>query len=144
VARNGFWTTWPKQRGRNLLAHSLQCARCHDHKFDPVPTRDYYSCAGCVCDDPAQRAAPRRSCRTENTALEEKKFLELRHAGYLATLQRLDEKLVRNATDWFREKGADPAQWNAAIAQAQTQDGARGAKAAAEFEGVFNIARGIS
>jgi len=29
--------------GQVFLGHSLQCARCHDHKFDPVPTRDYYS-----------------------------------------------------------------------------------------------------
>ncbi len=29
--------------GQTFLAHALQCARCHDHKFDPIPTRDYYS-----------------------------------------------------------------------------------------------------
>ena len=29
--------------GQTFLAHPLQCAKCHDHKFDPVPTRDYYS-----------------------------------------------------------------------------------------------------
>ena len=28
--------------GQTFLAHALQCARCHDHKFDPIPTRDYY------------------------------------------------------------------------------------------------------
>ncbi|MEM7143626.1 MAG: DUF1553 domain-containing protein [Verrucomicrobiota bacterium] len=28
--------------GQTFLAHALQCAKCHDHKFDPVPTRDYY------------------------------------------------------------------------------------------------------
>ncbi|HEX6985328.1 MAG TPA: DUF1549 domain-containing protein, partial [Planctomycetaceae bacterium] len=28
--------------GETFLAHGLSCARCHDHKFDPVPTRDYY------------------------------------------------------------------------------------------------------
>ena len=29
--------------GQVFLAHALQCAKCHDHKFDPVPTRDFYS-----------------------------------------------------------------------------------------------------
>ncbi|CAN5192951.1 PSD1 and planctomycete cytochrome C domain-containing protein [soil metagenome] len=29
--------------GQTFLAHALQCARCHDHKFDPVPTRDFYA-----------------------------------------------------------------------------------------------------
>ena len=29
--------------GQVFLAHPLQCCKCHDHKFDPLPTRDYYS-----------------------------------------------------------------------------------------------------
>ena len=28
--------------GQTFLGHAMQCAKCHDHKFDPVPTRDYY------------------------------------------------------------------------------------------------------
>lgn len=32
--------------GRAVLAQTLGCARCHDHKFDPVPTADYYALAG--------------------------------------------------------------------------------------------------
>ncbi|MFP6883279.1 MAG: DUF1549 domain-containing protein [Roseibacillus sp.] len=32
--------------GRVFLGLALGCARCHDHKFDPVPERDYYALAG--------------------------------------------------------------------------------------------------
>ena len=32
--------------GRGVIGLSVACARCHDHKFDPIPTRDYYSLAG--------------------------------------------------------------------------------------------------
>ena len=32
--------------GKAFLAQTLGCARCHDHKFDPIPTRDYYAMAG--------------------------------------------------------------------------------------------------
>ena len=32
--------------GRAFLGLTIACARCHDHKFDPIPTADYYSLAG--------------------------------------------------------------------------------------------------
>jgi hypothetical protein len=31
---------------RAFLGLTVSCARCHDHKFDPIPTRDYYALAG--------------------------------------------------------------------------------------------------
>ena len=32
--------------GQGILATTIACARCHDHKFDPIPQRDYYAMAG--------------------------------------------------------------------------------------------------
>ena len=32
--------------GRAMLGLTIACARCHDHKFDPIPTADYYALAG--------------------------------------------------------------------------------------------------
>jgi hypothetical protein len=31
---------------RGILGLTVACARCHDHKFDPIPTKDYYGLAG--------------------------------------------------------------------------------------------------
>jgi hypothetical protein len=31
---------------RGFLGITVACARCHDHKFDPIPTKDYYALAG--------------------------------------------------------------------------------------------------
>ncbi|HUA87101.1 MAG TPA: PSD1 and planctomycete cytochrome C domain-containing protein [Bryobacteraceae bacterium] len=31
---------------RGLLGMTVGCARCHDHKFDPIPTKDYYGLVG--------------------------------------------------------------------------------------------------
>jgi hypothetical protein len=32
--------------GRSVLGLSISCARCHDHKYDPIPTKDYYALYG--------------------------------------------------------------------------------------------------
>ncbi len=32
--------------GKTVLGLTIACARCHDHKFDPIPTADYYALAG--------------------------------------------------------------------------------------------------
>ena len=32
--------------GKAMLGLSVSCARCHDHKFDPIPARDYYAMYG--------------------------------------------------------------------------------------------------
>ncbi|MBV8879034.1 MAG: DUF1549 domain-containing protein, partial [Planctomycetaceae bacterium] len=33
---------------RSFLGLTVSCARCHDHKFDPIPTQDYYSLTGVI------------------------------------------------------------------------------------------------
>jgi hypothetical protein len=54
--------------GKTFLGLTVACARCHDHKFDPIPTSDYYSLAGvlhstgvreAIIDTPARQAAIR-------------------------------------------------------------------------------------
>jgi Protein of unknown function (DUF1549)/Protein of unknown function (DUF1553)/Planctomycete cytochrome C len=42
--------------GRGLLGLTVGCARCHDHKFDPILTKDYYALAGVFA---STTAAPR-------------------------------------------------------------------------------------
>jgi hypothetical protein len=32
--------------GKTILGLTLSCARCHDHKYDPVPVEDYYALYG--------------------------------------------------------------------------------------------------
>jgi mono/diheme cytochrome c family protein len=138
VARQRFLDDVTNGVGETFLAHSLQCARCHDHKFDPIPTHDYYSVQAVFATTQlSERAAA--FLPVENTqGFEEKKYLELRRAEYLATLQGLDEMLVKNAEQWFVEKGIDPGKWHEAIAQAGTQE--RGGKRR-DFNGVFESAR---
>lgn len=37
---------WIDVTTRGLMGMTVACARCHDHKFEPVPTTDYYSLRG--------------------------------------------------------------------------------------------------
>ncbi|EKK04325.1 protein containing planctomycete cytochrome C domain protein [Rhodopirellula baltica SH28] len=68
LAALGFLTVGPRFRnnrleqiadkidvvGRGLMGITVSCARCHDHKYDPIPTEDYYSLYGVFasCDLP--------------------------------------------------------------------------------------------
>ena len=36
---------------RAFLALTVACARCHDHKFDPIPTANYYGLAGILASN---------------------------------------------------------------------------------------------
>ena len=43
--------------GRGFLGLTVACARCHDHKFDPITTQDYYALAGVFTQQPLRRNA---------------------------------------------------------------------------------------
>ncbi len=138
VARQRFLDDVTNSVGETFLAQSLQCARCHDHKFDPVPTRDYYAIqATFATTQLAER--PAAFLPDENTAgFDEAKYLEPRRADYFATLRRLDAQMLVAAQKWFEEKTLDPEKWNAAVAQARTQERSGKRK---EFESAFSLAR---
>jgi mono/diheme cytochrome c family protein len=42
--------------GKAFLGQTLACARCHDHKFDPIRSRDYYAMAGYMRSSRYQQA----------------------------------------------------------------------------------------
>ena len=80
---------------RGTMGMTVGCARCHDHKFDPIPTADYYSLygifasstepadppeLGTVANDPKQREAFEKELKEKEAEVEkfkEKRFAEL-------------------------------------------------------------------
>ena len=143
IARQRFLDDVTNSVGETFLAHSLQCARCHDHKFDPVPTHDYYSIqAAFATTQLCEREAA--FLKEENTqGFEEKKYLELRRAEHAEMLAKLDTQMLAKAQTWFAEKALDPSAWNSAVAQASKQPNVNFKGKRREFANVFEATRGI-
>jgi hypothetical protein len=61
---------------RGAMALTVQCARCHDHKYDPIPIKDYYSLYGVFrgCDD---RLVPLKPVEDAELSKRQKKFTEM-------------------------------------------------------------------
>lgn len=141
VARQRFLDDVTNSVGETFLAHSLQCARCHDHKFDPVPTRDYYSIQAVFATTQlAERQAD--FLPVENRAgFDEQRYLKQMADDYQQTLHELDEVLLANAEKWFAERDLSIEAWAAAVEQS------RGGNSRTTFSrrgrGVFNAARSL-
>lgn len=43
---------------RGLMGLTVTCARCHDHKFDPIPTTDYYALYAAIAPSKAPAMLP--------------------------------------------------------------------------------------
>ncbi len=53
---------------RGLMGMTVGCARCHDHKFDPIPQRDYYSLYGVFASSVEPHDLPLLAETTHNPA----------------------------------------------------------------------------
>lgn len=84
---------------RGLMGMTLSCARCHDHKFDPIPTKDYYSIYGVFAsseepgdkpllgDKSLPKQYPEYLAEKEKREAEAKKFRTEKEAELLAKLR---------------------------------------------------------
>ena len=142
IARQRFLDDVTNSVGETFLSHSLQCARCHDHKFDPIPTHDYYSFQACFSTTQiAERPAP--FLTKENvTQFEERKYLLVRQEELVADLKRLDEMQLAGAAQWYLDKSADRSGWDIAVSDARAFVANGGKKAKRpNFQSVFDVAR---
>jgi hypothetical protein len=76
--------------GKAVLGLTTGCARCHDHKFDAIPTKDYYALAGIF-----------KSTKYAWAGLEHHQYLDGFMAARLADQERLDKQQAR-MVDAFR------------------------------------------
>jgi hypothetical protein len=66
---------------KGFLGLTVTCARCHDHKFDPIPTKDYYSLHGIFasCVEPAIEPVISKVTSSPEYSDYYKKRMELEH-----------------------------------------------------------------
>ena len=98
---------------RSTMALTVSCARCHDHKFDPIPATDYYALAGIFTstEDDAGLGS-----RMGGSSLD---YYEPKHLGYLSTSSqaspipkeqidtlRAERDAAKKELDAIREKDA--------------------------------------
>ncbi|MFZ4768255.1 MAG: DUF1553 domain-containing protein, partial [Roseimicrobium sp.] len=140
IARQRFLDDVTDVVGQTFLSHTLQCARCHDHKFDPVPTRDYYAMQACFATTQlAERAAPFLPQENLN-GFEEIALLKGRELEHRAVLAALDEKTLAAARRWFADKKVYAAPFEKALSEVRNP--AKGGKAKRQ-RGGFEEARSL-
>lgn len=106
VTRQLFLDDVTNSVGETFLSLPLRCASCHDHKFDPIPTRDYYNIQSVFA--PVQFAErPASYLPEENTDQFEqnKRQLTRRKTHAEAALQQLKDKEEQAARSWFAARG---------------------------------------
>jgi Protein of unknown function (DUF1549)/Protein of unknown function (DUF1553)/Planctomycete cytochrome C len=118
IARQRFLDDVTNSIGETFLAHSLQCARCHDHKFDPIPTGDYYAIQAVFATTQiAEREAPFLQ-QEHQQGFSERKFLELRAREYSKGLEQLKKKVTLDAARvWLAENKRDATAFEATVAE---------------------------
>jgi mono/diheme cytochrome c family protein len=132
IARQRFLDDVTNSVGEVFLAHSLQCARCHDHKFDPIPTQDYYSVQAVFATTQLAERPARFFANENTTGFGERQYLEARRDELTALMKSLDDKSLAAVPGWYAERKLDPEKWNRAL---ESVTNAR--------RGRFNAARGV-
>ncbi len=78
-----------------FLGMTVTCARCHDHKFDPIPTADYYSLYGIFASsgEPVEKPV----IAPTNAA----------YAGYLVKRKEMDDRIASTREGFIKELYGD-------------------------------------
>jgi hypothetical protein len=103
---------------RAFLGLTVACARCHDHKFDPIPTTDYYSLAGIF------RSIEMLGGNAGVTAMWQERPIEQRTAQQrrrLAELQKRTAELVKLIAQRKSQPVAAQAAWEKQVLADMTE-----------------------
>lgn len=88
---------WVATTSQAFLGMTMNCARCHDHKIDPIPQADYYKMLAFFAD--IEHFSKDRNVRspynlTDITAPEKRKQYEAEYSERQKKLEKLQTKMV--------------------------------------------------
>lgn len=78
---------------RGMLGLTVTCARCHDHKFDPIPTKDYYALYGVFTSSEIPEDLP----------VIGKASSEVEYAAYRGEVAKVEEKMSTFRKEVFED-----------------------------------------
>ncbi len=94
-----------------FVSTTVHCARCHDHKFDPIPQQDYYALQAVFAGvDRADRPYDEDPAvnQKRQSLLRRKTALEIKDQKFLETL--LEPEMQTRLDEWERSQGGEK-QW---------------------------------
>lgn len=95
--------------GKSMLGLTLGCARCHDHKFDPISQADYYSLSGIFQSTRTMESLKRIAKWNENSVATAADKLALeQHQSRIAAKKTEIESVLKTATASAGEATAIP------------------------------------
>jgi len=108
VARQMFLDDVVNGVGQTFLGTPMRCCKCHDHKFDPLPTEDYYRMYSAFAGTyPVERPAP--YLEEENCGGFEETDALVEELLSFADQERLKVVAKREAAakEWYAERGLE-------------------------------------
>lgn len=91
------WENQVDTVSRGLLGLTVACARCHDHKYDPVSTKDYYALAGVFAS--SQMHNRERNAKGDKAAKKPEDALHIVREGKVQNLKVMIRGDIKNPGD---------------------------------------------
>ena len=92
--------------GQTFLATTMRCFKCHDHKFDPLPTRDYYAMySAFAATQLSERPVPFTAEENRAGFAESRELAMELHTFASSKVKELTDKREAAARAWYRENG---------------------------------------
>ncbi len=106
LTRQAFLDDVTNTVGQVFLGHTLRCAQCHDHKFDPIPTKDYYKMQAVFATTQfGDRKADFLAEENLKGMKEDEHYLRVRMQENAKDLTELSKATVAGVKKWCQERG---------------------------------------